>query len=439
MFRRDALLDAAGMRARYEAAVGRLFAALGRPAPDLPPATLEGREWDGVCARNDYDAATRFLEIFAGDEALAPYAARLVVWRTRLIGLCPAQVRQVDGLIEEIRLAAAAEPAMRDAAEYIVGAAHLYAGRGDEAATIFGEVAGSSNGRLREAASYSRGRALLVAAQAAWDGYSDFARIDGAKLEGARAAFAAYVAAHPDGRYVASAEGLTRRIRLSRAKRRRAEPADRRAVRPPALGRRFRGARKDGVHRDHGLPGSERVHDRQLPVRRADPRRHVATARSRARAGSGGRARATRPRERALRPVSRPLRARRRAAACGSGTPRGVHAGRSGERPAGGPPRRSLRAGGGARGEGASRRGARRPPVRGARDSRPQAQPRVRRGHPAAPPGRRRLLRRARRRLSVHGRRRRAGCLRAHPLRGHAASDRRFRERARAPRRPRAS
>ncbi len=199
-------------REAYEAAIGRLFASLGRPAPTLPAADGIAGGWDGVCARNDYAAALRFLRVFDGDAGLAARAERPVAWRTRLIGLCPAQADQVDALVSEMGAASAAEPALRDAAAYLTGAALFYSGRAAEAVAAFGALAGAGNAWIREAALYSQARALMVAGQKDWDGYSDFSRIDAAMLNRARAAFAAYSAAFPRGAYVDSASNMARRL-----------------------------------------------------------------------------------------------------------------------------------------------------------------------------------------------------------------------------------
>jgi hypothetical protein len=199
-------------REEYEAAVTRLFVSLGQPAPLLPSAGGTVRGWDGACAGNDYRAASRFLGVFAGDATLARHAGRLVAWRTRLVGLCPAQSAQVDALVSEIRSATASDPALREAAGYLAGAAFLYTGRAADAAAEFEALAHAGNGWIREAALYSMARALMVAAQKNWDGYSDFGRIDAATLGRARAAFASYSTAFPRGAYAASAANMARRL-----------------------------------------------------------------------------------------------------------------------------------------------------------------------------------------------------------------------------------
>ena len=199
-------------REAYEAAVGRLFASLGRPAPPLPSADRSAGGWDGVCARNDYASASRFLRVFDTDAGLAARAERAVVWRTRLVGLCPAEAVEVDALVSEMRAASAAEPALQAAAAYLTGAALFYSGRAAEAAAAFEALTGADNAWIREAALYSQARALMVAAQKDWDGYSDFDRIDAALLGRARVAFAAYSAAFPRGAYVDSALNMARRL-----------------------------------------------------------------------------------------------------------------------------------------------------------------------------------------------------------------------------------
>ena len=199
-------------RASYEAAVAGVFAALGRPAPALPEAVKVAPAWDGVCARNDYDAAARWLEAIRTDAALVRHAEQLVTWRTRIVGLCPADREPVDALVAEMQTAAAAAPAIADAVTYLVGTVRFYTGGAAEAALGFDAASRAGNAWIREAGAYSVGRALLVAAQSNWDGYSASDGIDRATMARAREAFGAYVARFPRGRFAQSAIGLERRI-----------------------------------------------------------------------------------------------------------------------------------------------------------------------------------------------------------------------------------
>lgn len=199
-------------RAEYEAALARLFAALGRDVPTLPAPTKDGPGWDGACALNDYAAALRFVDGLAADAALGPHAERLVAWRTRLIGLCPSNGDAAGSLVSELDRAGAAERGLRDATTYLAGATLFYAGKAADAASRFEGLRSSTHAWIREAATYSYARALMVAAQVDWDGYSNYDQIDGEILDRSTAAFGEYLKAYPRGRYVESATNIARRL-----------------------------------------------------------------------------------------------------------------------------------------------------------------------------------------------------------------------------------
>lgn len=199
-------------RAEYDAAITRLFASLHRAVPALPAPAKDGPGWDGACALNDYAAAWRFVDGLANDDALGPHAERLVGWRTRLVGMCPANADAAASLIGELDRAGANNADLGDATNYLAAATLFYTGKPAEAATRFKALKASSHGWIGEAATYTYARALMVAAQVDWDGYSYFDRIDGLLLEQASAAFEAYLDAYPRGRYVESASNIVRRL-----------------------------------------------------------------------------------------------------------------------------------------------------------------------------------------------------------------------------------
>lgn len=103
----------------------------------------------------------------------------------------------------------------REFAAYLQGAQAFYDGDFATASARFVTLHSSSNGWLREAARYMTGRVKLNAGQAAafgeW-GELDRDKVDAGLLNGAEAAFRAYLQDYPGGQYANSARGLLRRV-----------------------------------------------------------------------------------------------------------------------------------------------------------------------------------------------------------------------------------
>jgi hypothetical protein len=198
--------------ADYRARVERYFVERSLAMPALVAREQPWSWW--FCTTNTYATALEFLAALEAEPALGPHAARLVAWRTRLVGVCTADSARADSVVLELRAAAAAEPPLAEAAAYLEGAALLHSGRALGALTAFERLREARNPWLRETARYLRGRCLLIAAQRDWDGWNEPARIDRALLARSSEAFGAYLAAHPSGRYAESARGLSRRLHL---------------------------------------------------------------------------------------------------------------------------------------------------------------------------------------------------------------------------------
>jgi hypothetical protein len=104
----------------------------------------------------------------------------------------------------------------RNYLSYLKSANAFYAGDWAAAKQGFAALTGSKSGWVAETAAYMPIRIGLRSAVAmAVDEYGDFAgtdKVDAGAVNDARDAIAAYLKAHPKGRYAGSAKGLTRRI-----------------------------------------------------------------------------------------------------------------------------------------------------------------------------------------------------------------------------------
>lgn len=105
-------------------------------------------------------------------------------------------------------------PSGRDFLAYLKGAQAFYAEDFLAAASLFSGLSSSREPWIAETARYMLARNALAGAQATaqdeW-GWYDNAKVDKAQAEAGRTALEAYLAAYPEGRYAASAQGLTRR------------------------------------------------------------------------------------------------------------------------------------------------------------------------------------------------------------------------------------
>ena len=168
---------------------------------------LDGYLW-GLCASNGYRASADYLE--ALQAADMPEADRIALARARLnmAGLCTGQL---DGVsppdVSENANAVAFS-------EYLRGAVYFYREQHGDAADVFAGAKEASASWVAETATYMQARASLNLAQqsamAQW--YFQREKADREELDRAHALFDAYLAAFPDGRYAASANGLFRRI-----------------------------------------------------------------------------------------------------------------------------------------------------------------------------------------------------------------------------------
>jgi hypothetical protein len=139
--------------------------------------------------------------------------------RAKLATICAVQAgQQAEGEpvtvadLELPRLYASREG--REFGTYLAGAAAFYLEDWDGARSRFAELRTAKDAWLAETARYMGARAELTAAAApAFDEWGSFDLTAADKDAAARAAsgFAAYLEAHPQGRYAASAAGLVRR------------------------------------------------------------------------------------------------------------------------------------------------------------------------------------------------------------------------------------
>ena len=111
---------------------------------------------------------------------------------------------------------AVSSPAGKAFAAYLTGAGQFYGGRFPEARGTFAALNAAPDPWVRETALYMAARTELNRAQqASFDEYGSLAEPehrDMAAIAAAGAAFDAYLKAYPNGRYAASARGLTRRV-----------------------------------------------------------------------------------------------------------------------------------------------------------------------------------------------------------------------------------
>lgn len=166
--------------------------------------------WEPSRCQSNPAGAAAFVAAVRASDALSEAEKQLLV-EARLgfaptcggEGLRPARV-------------AVSSRAGRAYAAYLDGAADFYAGEFNAAREVFTRLADERDPWLREAALYMVARTELNRAQAASFGdYGELAETDArdhGAIAAAGAAFQAYLAAYPQGRYASSARGLTRRV-----------------------------------------------------------------------------------------------------------------------------------------------------------------------------------------------------------------------------------
>ncbi|MEA3050284.1 MAG: hypothetical protein QOG84_2120 [Sphingomonadales bacterium] len=136
--------------------------------------------------------------------------------RQRLAAARAAYVADCSGAAAPPPAPAAASPAGKAFAAYLAGAGQFYSGRFATARASFAGLAAAPDPWLRETALYMVARTELNRAQqAAFDEYGSLTEVgkrDLGAIAAAGAALDAYLKAYPNGRYAASARGLTRRV-----------------------------------------------------------------------------------------------------------------------------------------------------------------------------------------------------------------------------------
>jgi hypothetical protein len=146
--------------------------------------------------------------LIAARQALAPEAKPVEEYSSDVECRAPA--------LSDAQLAQLRSPAGQAFAAYLKGTQQFYAGEFDAAAGQFRSLAAAPEPWVRETALYMVGRTLLNGAlNKSFNEYGDLqepAKRDVAGAEAAGAAFQAYLAAYPSGRYAGSARGLMRRV-----------------------------------------------------------------------------------------------------------------------------------------------------------------------------------------------------------------------------------
>ncbi|MCH8542323.1 MAG: hypothetical protein LAT61_02010 [Alcanivorax sp.] len=168
---------------------------------------LDGYLW-GLCASNGYRASADYLEALR--DADMPEEDRMALAHARLsmAGLCTDQLDEVslpDVSKDENAIAFS---------EYLRGVDYFYREHHADAADTFARAKDASAPWVAETATYMQARASLNLAQQSAIEQWHFQRekADRDELSRTHALFEAYLAAFPDGRYAASADGLFRRI-----------------------------------------------------------------------------------------------------------------------------------------------------------------------------------------------------------------------------------
>ncbi|KAE9652053.1 outer membrane assembly lipoprotein YfiO [Pseudomonas sp. PB105] len=168
-------------------------------------AYLEGE--GSRCRSNDDDSATAFISQVV--QADMPTAERQLLAKARLELLITCTW---DGPVIAEPIESSNGRMLRT---YLQAAADFYSGRFSEAERGFAAASGSELPWLKETAQYMSARTLLNQAQAeAFDEYGmpQLARVDKSALGQAKDGFVGYLETYPQGRYVASARGLLRRV-----------------------------------------------------------------------------------------------------------------------------------------------------------------------------------------------------------------------------------
>ena len=161
------------------------------------------------CQSNASGRAAFIAAVRAAGGVNAADSATLIAAREALVPTCTDEPAPPVAPI-----AVAAGEAQRFA-DYLRGARAFYDGDWGAAERSFAGVGATSNGWLAEAAGYMRARTALNAAVTnAYDewGSPDWTKVTPAQQATVDQAFAAYLTAHPGGRYSGSAKALLRRV-----------------------------------------------------------------------------------------------------------------------------------------------------------------------------------------------------------------------------------
>ena len=213
------LADRHGVPVRHAAAAApegpplALFDWKGMAQAAQPPEPAQAAEpdyWGGTRCQSNAAGAAAFVTALRANPAVPEEEKqRLVAARTAFAPTCSSDPAAAPAV-------AASSAAGRAFAIYMAGAAHFYGERFDAAEAAFDSLRDAPDPWLRETAHYMLARnALNRAQQASHDEYgwlADPEQRDRAGIAAAGKAFEAYLAGWPEGRYAASARGLTRRV-----------------------------------------------------------------------------------------------------------------------------------------------------------------------------------------------------------------------------------
>jgi len=182
------------------------------PTPADQTNSDDGNGFDDSICHSNASGAAQFGAALAAARAVAEAERNaLIAARAQVVKDCKAwsaTPRPSAGSI--------ASPAGQAFAAYLDATMQFYAGDNDLAAASFAALTKAPDPWLRETAKYMVARAALQRAQqASFDEYGSLktpGSRDPAKIAAAGQALADYLAAFPQGRYAASAEGLKRRV-----------------------------------------------------------------------------------------------------------------------------------------------------------------------------------------------------------------------------------
>ncbi|TLP76645.1 outer membrane assembly lipoprotein YfiO [Pseudomonas nitroreducens] len=190
-----------------------LAARIGLPADAVQSSADSFASGEGSrCRSNNAGTAQDFLsQLLLVDSLSAGERQGLARARLTLLGACQWDETQLSVLLPG-DLQSAPAKAYRS---YLKGAADFYSGRFGDALKSFRALQDSDQPWLKETSRYMVARALLNQAQQnAFDemGYPDLRKVDKKILAQAETTLGDYLKAYPQGRYSASAKGLTRRV-----------------------------------------------------------------------------------------------------------------------------------------------------------------------------------------------------------------------------------